>query len=276
MKVFISWSGKRSRAVAETLRKFVPRVLQFAVPYMSSKDLSKGVRWFEDVEAELGTSDFGIVCLTQSNLSAPWINFEAGAIANSLRKPRVSALLIDLPFTALSGPLTQFQHTLPTKEDILALLASINESAEPEKRLEDAILTDSFLTWWTKYEAEFERAVGTEESAPAVAVDRTQEELISELVELTRANSNSIGMIEQTIAIGNTGSGYGEISPLHGMQLVLSSLHPRDAEILRLHLGLGRANRLSNVEIGERFGLTDAQVQSRIDRSLKKINSGDV
>ena len=81
MKVFLSWSGEKSRAVAEALREWLPKVLQEVEPLMSSEDISAGVRWQYLISEALEGSSVGILCVTRENQSAPWLNFEAGAIA---------------------------------------------------------------------------------------------------------------------------------------------------------------------------------------------------
>jgi len=41
MKVFISWSGQRSAAVADALRYWLPKVIQALEPWMSADDIEK-------------------------------------------------------------------------------------------------------------------------------------------------------------------------------------------------------------------------------------------
>jgi hypothetical protein len=86
MKVFISWSGERSRAVAEALWEWLPNVIQTVNPWVSLADIEKGARWSTEIASQLETCCVGLICLTPENLSAPWLLFEAGAISKTLDK----------------------------------------------------------------------------------------------------------------------------------------------------------------------------------------------
>ncbi len=44
MKVFISWSGNNSKKLGETLRDWLPAVLQVVKPYFTPSDTEKGTR----------------------------------------------------------------------------------------------------------------------------------------------------------------------------------------------------------------------------------------
>lgn len=99
MRVFIRWSGERSRTVAQSLRDWLPLVLHYVVPWLSEADVEAGERWAQSVATELAASNFGIVCVTSENVSSPWILFEAGALTKSLETSRVIPLLLDLEFS---------------------------------------------------------------------------------------------------------------------------------------------------------------------------------
>ena len=45
MKIFISWSGEKSRRIALMLREWFPNVLNAVEPFVSSEDIAKGSRW---------------------------------------------------------------------------------------------------------------------------------------------------------------------------------------------------------------------------------------
>ena len=151
MKIFISWSGTLSHAVARALNSWLPQVINAAKPWISSEDIDKGTRWFSEIGSTLAESNFGIVCLTKSNLSAPWILFEAGALSKSLDQARVSPLLIDLNNADIQGhgPLTQFNTTSLTQDDIKKLVTTINSYVQEEQRRTRAKVRQRPWTMWT-------------------------------------------------------------------------------------------------------------------------------
>ena len=70
MLVFISWSGQRSKIVAEALENWLAQVIQAVEPWVS-QDINKGgLRWSAEVADRLERSKVGIICLTKSNLNA--------------------------------------------------------------------------------------------------------------------------------------------------------------------------------------------------------------
>ena len=81
MKVFIHWSGERSKQLGEAIREWLPNVLQFVKPYFSPADIDKGARWANEISKELEQSKIGIIAMTDENRTNPWIMFETGAIS---------------------------------------------------------------------------------------------------------------------------------------------------------------------------------------------------
>src|SRR5215813_14335412 len=92
MKVFISWSGERSKQLAEAIREWLPNVLQFVKPYFTPADIEKGARWASEISKELEQSKIGIIAMTEENLTSPWIMFEAGAISKVVEEGPVRAV----------------------------------------------------------------------------------------------------------------------------------------------------------------------------------------
>jgi hypothetical protein len=154
MKVFISWSDKTSHKVAETLGDWLPHVIQAVDPFISSESIDKGERWGDELNDQLKQTSYGIICLTRHNISAPWMNFEAGAISNAIRQSRVSPFLFHVESDRVTGPLQQFQQTIYGKEEILnqqeifKLISSINDALEEAQRIPRERLMREFRQWW--------------------------------------------------------------------------------------------------------------------------------
>ena len=53
MKLFISWSGKRSQALAQAIRDWLPLILHYVQPWLSEADIPAGERWAEVVASRL-------------------------------------------------------------------------------------------------------------------------------------------------------------------------------------------------------------------------------
>jgi hypothetical protein len=197
MKVFISWSGERSRAVAEAFRDWLPQVIQAVEPWVSVADIEKGSRWGVDVPRHLEECQVGLICLTPENLSAPWILFEAGALAKTLDKTFVCPYLLDLQFADIRDPLAQFQATRAEKEDTRKLLHTINRAVSGvanEQALSEMRLNTAFEKWWP----DLERTPQCIPPAPTVAPPkRSDRELLEEVLQLVRGLMRSLLGSEQ-------------------------------------------------------------------------------
>jgi hypothetical protein len=120
--VFISWSGDRSKWIAEALREWLPLVVQAAKPWMSSKDIDKGARGLQEISEKLERAKIGIVCLTPENLNVPWVLFEAGALSKTIDdETRLCTLL-------LGGPSPKMFRTRLLYSNTLVLTRKTSES----------------------------------------------------------------------------------------------------------------------------------------------------
>ncbi len=189
MDIFISWSGPRSRAVAETLKEYLPMIVNAFNPWLSCADINKGARWNSDLAEALATAKAGIICLTPNNLAAPYILFESGAISKTVEKPFVCTLLIGMEPSDVSGPLAQFQATKPTKEDLLQLLKTLNKALK-ESALKESQVEATFELCWPKLKEKLDNLPA---DGPAGRPHRTDRELLEELVDSVR----SMGMDNQ-------------------------------------------------------------------------------
>jgi hypothetical protein len=188
MKIFLSWSGDLSLKLALAFRDWLPSVVQAVRPYVSSEDIDKGTRWTTDIAKELDSSSYGILCITPSNMSAPWINFEAGALSKSIDKSNVSPFLFNVKRSEVQGPLLQFQSTIYEKEDVARLIVSINRRLEPDEKLDDTLLAKSFDVWWPQLVEQLD-ALAPEEAQMSLtpkAESLNKDAILEELLELAR------------------------------------------------------------------------------------------
>ena len=211
MKVFLSWSGDLSHDVALILSELLPSVIQRLDPYVSSEDIDKGARWFSDVAGQLEQSDFGIICLTRANMTAPWVLFEAGALSKRLERSRVAPFLVDLAPPDLEGPLAQFQATTIDLDEMLKLVHSL-DSAMGDDALGETVLQRSFDKWWPELKERLDAAVLKPRQTIPRQAERSEREILVEILEHTRSLSR---------ALPETTEAYADLLPY--LELLLSS-----------------------------------------------------
>lgn len=195
MKVFLSWSGERSKKVAQLLNDWLPRVIQSLEPWISTQDIQKGSLWSEVIGDQLQGMTTGIICLTMENKERPWILFEAGALAKGLTTNRVCTLLIDLQPADITPPLSQFNHTNPSEqEDMLHLLQTLNDRLKDNK-LSANILENALNVHWPYFSEEFQNIKKTTPLVEKVS-PRTEDDILREILDNTRSLNNRISSLE--------------------------------------------------------------------------------
>jgi len=152
LRIFISWSGERSKAIAIALKTWLKDVVQQFEPWMSDLDIAAGTRWGDDIVTELQASHCGILCLTPENMQQPWLLFEAGALSKSLSISRVVPYLFDVVAKDLRPPLSQFQSVPSTREGTLRLLESLNTSIDGTPLLDPLRVGRAFEKFWPDLE----------------------------------------------------------------------------------------------------------------------------
>jgi len=271
LKIFISWSGERSKGLAKSLYDWLPDVLYFAKPWLSSAEIEAGQRWSPAIAAELQDSNFGVICLTPDNLLAPWILFESGAIAKAVDTSRVVPLLLDVDFQDISGPLSQFQAKKLGKEHIFDLVKSINTASgnlvEPDR------LQKLFVKFWPDLETNVQKIP---KPAAVEKAKRDQGEILEELVVTVRSldsRMEELSSFVEDLADSQFDDG-DQDSPVkveitEELRVALARLSPRERDILRLRHGLddGKPRRLRDV--GILFGVSAARI-SQIETKAKR------
>jgi len=195
MRIFISWSGPRSKAMAEALRDWLPNVIQAVEPWTSSSDIDAGMRWTPALSEQLQQTQLGILCLTAENLSAPWILFEAGALSKIIDTSRVCPYLLGLEPTEVIGPLAQFLAVKAEKDGTKKLVQTINR-AQGELALPEDRLNTSFNLFWPSLEKILlDISISPQET---LEPKRPLEDMVEEILSIVREQSRTYSSISQT------------------------------------------------------------------------------
>lgn len=186
MKIFISWSGEKSREIASYLKEWLGQIIQSVDPWISI-DIDKGKRWNEEISNNLEESRVGIFCITDENIQAPWIMFEAGAISKT-RNSYVCTLLFNVRPTDLTGPLTSFQATIFKKEDFFQFLKTINDIVgnNGEKSIVPENLKSLYELLYPKLEEKVTEILSIDSSSKDKKEIRTDRDLLEETVQILR------------------------------------------------------------------------------------------
>lgn len=182
MDIFVSWAGRESHSVALILRGWLPQVLPFTRPWVSSEDIRKGTRWDEELWGRLQQASYALICATPGAVRSPWVNFEAGVVARAVGvESHVSPLLIGISPGDLGDlPLGKFQCTEFTESDVARLVDAINGSAAAP--LPAPQVSESFSRLWEGLRQEIER-IDLPNFADHEEQDDFEEETVSEWLE---------------------------------------------------------------------------------------------
>lgn len=184
MKVFISWSGDTSKALAEALRGWLPSVIQAIKPYFSPDDITKGSRWSTEIAKELEECKIGLICLTANNLEAPWIMFETGALSKSIAAAKVCPLLFGIEPSDVKGPLVQFQAAPFARDEMKKAVRMMNQELG-QTALAPDVFDSVFEMWWPRLEEKVTKIMAAVEPSVAAAV-RSERDILEEILARVR------------------------------------------------------------------------------------------
>jgi hypothetical protein len=233
-------------AVAQALRQWLPDVIQSIEPWMSLEDIDAGARWGSDIAAELSATRFGIICLTGENQTAPWILFEAGALAKTIESTFVVPYLIGLdPSDIYRGPLIQFQAKRANLVETRELIRTINRRLE--KPLPDSQIERTFQMWWPKLNEILNNLPPLENSKQE---KRSSEDMMEEILELVRHMRRS----QENLLIRR-----------------VVNISPREERIIKMLYGLEPERKLTHGEIADFFGLSRTRIRQIEFQTLEKL-----
>ncbi len=197
MRVFLSWSGESSKALARCLNDWLPRVLQAIEPWFSDEAIAPGSRWLQEILTNLRAQDFFLACVTAESLSSAWFNFEIGVAASKLLADedthRVCPVLWNLENKDVPQPLAMFQTLTTSEADVRRLVDEMNNRLERSLPTDD--LDASFRKWWPDLAQSLKAIPEEADLAPA----RRQEDILDEILASIRqqniGSSNAIFLL---------------------------------------------------------------------------------
>jgi tetratricopeptide (TPR) repeat protein len=167
---------------------------------MSEADIVPGQRWNEEISVRLRETHFGIICLTPENLAAPWLLFEAGAIAKAVESARVVPLLFGIKKTELSFPLAQFHAVETDRDGFLALASAINRGLG-DKSLDATVLASVFNGLWPGLRDAL-MSVEPVEAQTHKSIERSEREILEEVLSGVRGIQRSIVVSPGSAIVG--------------------------------------------------------------------------
>lgn len=103
-----------------------------------SHQIPKGHVWFSELRKQIAEGNSAILCVTPTNIGAPWLHFEAGAAWKAAEQSVVAPLLFRVAKTKVRLPLSSFQVTESNvKEDVFDLLRHLNTRCSPQVPVND-------------------------------------------------------------------------------------------------------------------------------------------
>lgn len=180
--------------MATVLREWLPLILHYVEPWFSHNDISAGDRWATQVGKELEECHFGIICLTRENINAPWILFESGALSKALTSSSVCPYLIDVEFSDLTGPLSQFQSKKSDKASTFQMIQAINSKAI--NPVNPTRVAELFEALWPKLNQQLIKIPKMQHNNQQV---RNQGDILEELVSIVRSTDQRFRRVEEAM-----------------------------------------------------------------------------
>ncbi len=189
MKVFISWSGDRSKHYAAALKDLLESCFHSIDVFFSEEDIPKGDNWSKTILENLSASDYCLICATKESLNSPWINFEAGAMVNNDAK--VSAILFDLKNEDLKGPLSLFESTKLEEQDFERLMKNINEI----EQVKSNVLEKSFKIFFKEFSEKISEISAMYFNDSTVSIEKE----IKEILKIAKNSYSVLNRFESII-----------------------------------------------------------------------------
>lgn len=157
--LFLSWEGDESKCIAKQLKNLMEGIFYPTLKsYMSAVDAPLGKRGVEDLSRQLSECNYGVCLVNKENVRAPWIHYEAGAIAKESPISRLIVLLLDNDPGCIKGtPLQDFKYCFLTYDGILEIVETMIDICGLSR--EKKIFIDRLNDKWSEFETNCETII---------------------------------------------------------------------------------------------------------------------
>lgn len=212
IKIFLSWSGDKSKKLANVFKTYVADILPKVDFYFSPDDLKGGEKWRQSIEEGLNNNTYGIIFLTPSNLTSKWIYFEAGAISKSTKQAKILPFLYKIDINELGQPFSDYQCKSFSADSILTTILEINDCQSEVYQLPSETIKRNFNRLSNEIETETKN-INTinevmENSEPQIedASLLDSEDKLNEILQIMREQSSKTDIKKNTEIKTNTNS----------------------------------------------------------------------
>lgn len=156
-KVFIFWSGKVGKSVAQGLSDtFRHPQIEASI---SNVDINSGSLWLAETAQSIEGINYGITCLTQGFSGNSWLNFAVGFLSGKINHLR----LVRFSKEPLTEPLLHFPIVDGTQKDNLAELFHEMIGGDRQEAKDWVYFKLSSSNWWKEaFQQEEQEAVQVE------------------------------------------------------------------------------------------------------------------
>jgi|GEM_PF-5641815 len=200
-KVFLGHSGDRSQAVATALAAWLEGVVHYKA--IVSTRFESGDDWWGSLRKHLDEAHYGIFVMTPENTNAPWLLFEAGAIAAKLNRSACPYLCFGLKASSIRPPLSSFQARSATESDTLQLVSDLNQALPEEERKNSEAQLSVARNYWPSLQDQLSEAEALVQDASSKEPKRTAAEILDEVLAIVRRIDRSINTLPKRRSPGD-------------------------------------------------------------------------
>ena len=138
MNVFIGWSGRTGKELAEILKKWLGAMFP-EIQFCNPGDLTIGSNWRSELRGGLTNADCGVFCLTREGLNSTWLAYEAGMLGQREPPVPVVTFLFGVNRAEIHGPFQHYQSFTPDEAGVRLLAQMLwNEAKENHVQMPDS------------------------------------------------------------------------------------------------------------------------------------------